>query len=163
VAAVTGALLDHEANVEDSQMAILRGHFTMVLILAAPEEVDEQALRADLAAVGERIGLESIALGAVAELAGAEPERSHVISVYGIDHPGIVHGVSSALGAREITITDLRTQLVAGEGAEPLYAMMIEVAAPPALDTEALRELLTPIAGAQGVELSVRELEQDAL
>ena len=48
VAGVTADLLAHAVNVEDSQMSILRGHFTLVLILGAGEEVDAQALRAQL-------------------------------------------------------------------------------------------------------------------
>ena len=40
VAAVTRVLLDHGVNVEDSQMTILRGHFTMTLILGVPDEAD---------------------------------------------------------------------------------------------------------------------------
>ena len=34
VAAVSKVLLDHEGNIEDSQMTILRGHFTMTLIVS---------------------------------------------------------------------------------------------------------------------------------
>jgi len=34
--------------VEDSQMTILRGHFAMMLVLAAPDDVDRDTLAADL-------------------------------------------------------------------------------------------------------------------
>ena len=40
VAAVTGVLLGHGANLEDSQMTILRGHFTMTLVVALPNGAD---------------------------------------------------------------------------------------------------------------------------
>jgi glycine cleavage system transcriptional repressor len=40
VAEVTGVLVEHGVNVEDSRMAILRGEFAMVLVLGAPEWVD---------------------------------------------------------------------------------------------------------------------------
>ncbi|MFL5868791.1 MAG: ACT domain-containing protein, partial [Thermoleophilaceae bacterium] len=40
VAALSGVLLEHELNVEDSQATILRGHFSIVLVVAAPEGVD---------------------------------------------------------------------------------------------------------------------------
>ena len=33
VAAVTGVLLDHGLNLEDAEMAILRGHFAVMLVL----------------------------------------------------------------------------------------------------------------------------------
>src|SRR2546423_4648007 len=40
VAALTGVLLDHGLNIEDSQATILRGHFSIVLIVATPDELD---------------------------------------------------------------------------------------------------------------------------
>ena len=48
VAGVSGALLRHGANIEDSRMAILGGHFTMMLIVSTPDEGDVEALRRDL-------------------------------------------------------------------------------------------------------------------
>ncbi len=44
VAAVTAVLLEHGVNVEDSQMAILAGHFSMTLVLALPDNADADAL-----------------------------------------------------------------------------------------------------------------------
>jgi glycine cleavage system transcriptional repressor len=162
VAGITAVLLAHEVNVEDSQMTILRGHFTMMLIVAVADDVDQQELGADLRAVGEELGLELLTIAAVDELGQtAEPDPSHIVSVYGVDHPGIVHAVSSALAERGITITDLNTRLV-GEDQEPLYALMMEVAIP----AEAVQDVTDALgeAGAgQGVEVTVRRLEVDAL
>ena len=160
VAGVSEALLVRGINIEDSQMAILRGHFTMMLILAAPDEVVEEELRGALEEVGRRLELESVIVGEVADIDAAEPQPSHVVSVYGIDHPGIVHSVSAALAARRVTITDLRTQLVADPGAAPLYAMKIEVAAPP---DESIEDALAPIGEAQGIEVTVRRIDADTL
>jgi glycine cleavage system transcriptional repressor len=162
VAGITAVLLAHDVNVEDSQMTILRGHFTMMLIVAAGEQVDDAALAADLRAVGEELELELLTIGAVDELATAdEPEPSHIVSVYGVDHPGIVHAVSSALAERGITITDLTTRLVT-ESDEPLYALMMEVAIPADAVAE-VTDALTTAGTEQGVEVTVRRLEADAL
>jgi len=162
VAGITAVLLAHDVNVEDSQMTILRGHFTMMLIVAVGDDVDETDLAGDLRAVGQELGLELLTIAVVDELAApAEPDPSHIVSVYGVDHPGIVHAVSTALAERGITITDLHTRLV-GDEAEPIYALMMEVTIPP--DAEAaVTEALEAAGGAQGVEVSVRTLEADAL
>ena len=40
VAEVTRALLGHSLNITDSQMAVLGGRFTMMLIVDAPEATD---------------------------------------------------------------------------------------------------------------------------
>ena len=44
VAEVTRALLGHSLNITDSQMAVLGGRFTMMLIVDAPEATDLDAV-----------------------------------------------------------------------------------------------------------------------
>ena len=163
VAGVTERLLAHGVNVEDSRMAILRGHFAMVLVLSAPEDVDAAALAADLDAVGERLELEAVLLREVPGLESeAAPAPSHVVTVYGADHPGIVHAVTAALAELEVNVADLQTRLV-GEEERPLYVMVLEVVCPPGVEAARVQEALQPAATAQGVDVSVRALERDAL
>ena len=162
VAAITAVLLDHEANIEDSQMTILRGHFTMTLIVATAAATDVERLRSDLERAAASLGLEAISLSEVADIDPAsEPLASHIVTVYGVDHPGIVHAVAQAMAERDVDITDLNTRLV--EGDEPLYALMMEVALPPAVDGAELERALAAVGEQQGVDVTVRELEQDAL
>lgn len=161
VAAVTRVLLDLEGNVEDSQMSILRGHFAVMLIVALPETASPEELESRLSAVRQELGLEAIAVSPVDELADSGPRPSHVLSVYGADHPGIVHAVSSALAERKISITDLETR-VAGEERSPIYVMLMEIAAGDA-DLEELREALGEIGDRERLDVSLRELEAEAL
>jgi glycine cleavage system transcriptional repressor len=163
-AAVSRVLLEHEGNIEDSQMTILRGHFTIMLIVAAPDEVDVPRLQADLSAVKDGLELEALVLNEVTEaMSAAEQVPSHVVSVYGGDHPGIVHAVTAALAERAVNITDLTTRLVGGGATQPLYAMMMEVSLPAGLSAQQLEQGLAEVREREGVEVSVRELEQDAL
>jgi glycine cleavage system transcriptional repressor len=163
VAAVAEVLLDHGANVEDSQMTILRGHFTMTLIVSLGEGAEPTSLRQDLDGVRERLGLEALTVSEVEHLDAVGPEPSHIVSVYGVDHPGIVHAVSAALAAQDVNITDLTTRVFMGEGETPVYAMMIEIAIPAEVEPAGLERLLRAIATEQSVELSFRELEQALL
>ncbi len=161
VAEVTRTLLRHELNIEDSQMAILGGHFAMMLLLSAPPEVDLGKLREDLERAREELGLETLTLGEVDELEPAAAEPSHVVTLYGADHPGIVHAVSAALATRGVNITDLNTKLV---GAEPrVYVMMLEVGLPEGISGEELEGLLRSVAQDEGLELSLHPLDQVAL
>ncbi len=162
VAAVSGALLEHGVNIEDSQMTILRGHFTMTLVLAARDDVERGELEASLDAVASQLELEAISLAEVAEVDPHAPEPSHILTVYGTDHPGIVHAIASVLAERDIDITDLNTQL-AGEGDQPMYALMMEVALPEGASVEPLETALHSVARREGVEVSLRELERDVL
>ena len=164
VAAVSKVLLEHDGNVEDSQMTILRGHFTMMLIVSTPPGTDPVALQEALEDVRDRLGLEAISVNEVTEISpDAEPVPSHMVSVYGADHPGIVHAVSQALGQRGISITDLTTRLAGDQTGEPLYAMMLEIALPADADVEALERSLREVGSGQSVDLTIRPLEQDTL
>jgi glycine cleavage system transcriptional repressor len=162
VASVTRVLLDHGLNIEDSQATILRGHFTIMLIVAAPDDLDGDALAADLGRVRDELGLEAVVLQDVDELDAAPPRPSHMVTVYGVDHPGIVHRATSALAERGIDITDLNTRLV-GAAEEPLYALLMEVAVPEASSADELRAALEEVGRREGVEVTLHELEQEAL
>jgi glycine cleavage system transcriptional repressor len=161
VAGMTEVLLEHEANVEDSQMTILRGHFTMMLLVSLPDAA-AGGLRQGLERAAGELGLEAVS---VAEVEEAEPgaDPSHIVTVYGVDHPGIVHAVATALAGAGVNITDLNTRLVSGDEGEDLYAMMLEVALPPGVSLSALESLLEAPRREQGVEVTIRELESDEL
>ena len=158
VAAVTGVLLSHGANIEDSQMTILRGHFTMALIVAIPEGTDLAALTDELRH-GQR--LDSCYLGEV-EDAAPGPSPSHTVTVYGADQPGIVHAAATVLAEREIDITDLNSRLMEAER-EPLYVLMMEVALPDRASVDELSAALGAAGARVGVEVTLRELERDEL
>ncbi len=163
-AAVSEVLLEHGGNIEDSQMTILRGHFTIMLIVSIADDVDDERLQSDLGSVRERLGLEAVVVNEVTETDPSEqPVPTHIVSVYGVDHPGIVHAVTSNLARQQVNITDLTTRLISARGSEPLYAMMLEVVVPPGLAVEKVEESLRELRKREGVELTIRELEQDAL
>ena len=160
VAEVTRALLGHSLNITDSQMAVLGGRFTMMLIVDAPDGTDLDAVHEELTRTRERLSLDALSLSALAEAADAPAtDPSHIVTVYGVDHPGIVHAVSARLAARAVNVTDLETRLV-GDG---LYAMVLEVALPLELDPEALAAMLAEVGAEQGVEVTVRPLEADVM
>ena len=160
VAEVTRALLGHSLNITDSQMAVLGGRFTMMLIVTAPEGTDLDLVREELARTSDRLALDAVSLSLLGD-AGDAPaaDPSHIVTVYGVDHPGIVHAVSARLAAREVNVTDLETRLV-GDG---LYAMVLEIALPPKLSEDDARALLDEVADEQGVEVTLSPLEADVM
>jgi glycine cleavage system transcriptional repressor len=161
VAAISEALLDLDGNIEDSQMSILRGHFAVMLIVKLPEAVDADDLEERLERVRRELELEAIAVNRVDDLGVAAARPSHVITVYGADHPGIVHAVSAALAGRGVNITGLETRL-AGASDSPLYVMIIEVGIPEASERD-LEAALSEVADEAEVELSMRQLAAEAL
>jgi glycine cleavage system transcriptional repressor len=162
VAAVTRVLLDHGANIEDSQMTILGGHFTMTLILSVPEEAERPALDQDLQEVGANLGLEAISLKGVEAVPGEQAQPSHIVTVYGSDHPGIVCSTAEAIARNGFNITDLNTRLVGDAEGDALYALMMEVAVPPG-EERRLEESMAKVGEDEGLEVTVRDLESDEL
>jgi glycine cleavage system transcriptional repressor len=151
IAGVAERLAAHGANVTDSRMAILRGHFALTLIV---EGAERDALAADLAALDT---LETWAVEEVAE-AGDAPrsEPNAVVSVHGADHPGIVAAVTRALAGADVNVCDLQTRL-----AGALYVMIMDVAVPP--EAHDLDERLQAVAAEQAVTITLRPFEPDVL
>jgi glycine cleavage system transcriptional repressor len=160
VAGLTGALRDLGGNLEDVSSTILRGHFAMMLVVEAKPGTDAERLHAKLAAAGERLGVHVT----VSDVEAGTPDRpraTHVLSVYGADHPGIVAAFAGHLSERGANITDLSCRLTSTES--PVYVMLAEVALPDGLDTDALTTELGGLAGEVGVDATFAPIEVETL
>jgi glycine cleavage system transcriptional repressor len=163
VAALAEGLLELGGNVEDSRMANLRGQFAVMLVVSLDDDGEggRAALQQRLDPIRERLGLDALTVSEVSEPDGAGTSPSHMITVYGADHTGIVHAVSAELAERGVNITDLQTKL-AGSSEKPLYAMMLEVE----VDRDAITELRSALAAVgerASVEVSIAEIDAEPL
>lgn len=158
VAAVTGALLPIDGNLEDTAMTLLEGQFAMVLVLTA-SSASAADVRAALDGVASTFGLmtDVRALGdRVADGGG----RACALTVYGADRPGIVHRVASVLAARGVNIVDLATRVI-GRETNPVYAMLLDLRVPDALDDATLEGDLAEVSRALGVDCTLRATDAD--
>ncbi|MDQ4145353.1 MAG: ACT domain-containing protein [Actinomycetota bacterium] len=158
VAAVTRALFDLGCNLEDATSTILRGHFSMMLVVRPPETTDAQALDEALRRVGEPLGL-LVSARPVDEADARPGAPTHMVSVYGADRPGIVFRVAEVLASSGSNITDLTSRLI-GSDDQPVYAVMMEVALEDESSTGAALERLRDDLG---LDVSLRPLEADLL
>jgi glycine cleavage system transcriptional repressor len=160
IAAVAERLVTHGVNVTDSQMGILHGFFAMTLVVTAPDGTDEDALAADLRAVGDQLRLEALTFRAVPE-APADPLEvpTHVVNVHGADHPGILAAVTSSLAAAGVNVCDLRTRLTA----DGVWVMVIHVAVPAGASPDAVAEGLRAVAAREGVAVTLHADDADVL
>jgi glycine cleavage system transcriptional repressor len=159
VAAITGALLDLGGNLEDVRAALLRGSFATVLAVAVPDDVGVEEVTAALRPVALELGL-GLWVGPAAPKPTGPPLPRCVISVYGADHPGIVHGIARALADRGVNVVDLSARLVSEP---PIYVVGLEVELPPGVTADGLRADLRGVAAAQEVELTVEPEEDEVL
>jgi glycine cleavage system transcriptional repressor len=157
VAALTEELLALGGNLEDCRAALLRGSFAMVMVAAVPDSVDAAACQAALAPVADGLGLR-LWVGPAEPPAPHPPGELLVISVYGADHPGIVHGVASALAERGANIVDLSSRTV---GDPAIYVLGIEAELPAGVDPAGVERALRAVAALNRVELHV-EIESES-
>ena len=162
VAAVTGVFLEHGCNLEDTSMTILRGHFAMMLVVAAPDGLEQKALEHALSGPASDFEL-VVAVRAIDDDIPRSPEGdAWTVSVYGADRPGIVHRVASELADNGVNIVDLSTRVI-GDAERPVYAMILEVTLPAGADVTTLQSRLAGLAGDLGVECSLHPSEADIL
>ena len=158
VAAVAEALFDLGCNLEDATSTILRGHFSMMLIVRPPEGTDASAVDARLSKVGESLGL-LVAARTMEDAVVDPPLPTHMVSVYGGDRPGIVFRVAEVLAKSGANITDLTSRLIGSE-AQPVYAVMMEAGIPDPVATE---KALDRLREELGLDVNVHPLEADVL
>ena len=157
VAALARVLYEHGGNLEDTSMTILRGHFAMTLIVATDGPM--RPLEEALSGVANDLGL-MLTVREVAPETEHAPQRPHVVSVYGADHPGIVARVAALLAERDVNITDLTTRLVDDAA---LYAMVLDVDLPPGADLAEVERALHDLARDLDVEATIHPADPDIL
>ncbi|HEV7885969.1 MAG TPA: ACT domain-containing protein [Acidimicrobiales bacterium] len=162
VAAVTGVLVEHQCNLEDTSMSILRGHFAMMLVVAGPDVLNPAALED---AVVQSTGAYDLVV-AVRRIDDDVPDSPEgdawTVAVYGADRPGIVHQVTALLADAGVNVTDLTTRVI-GDAARPVYAMVLEVTLPPGVAPDEVAARLDAEAASLGVECSLHPSEADIL
>lgn len=156
VAGVTRVLYEAGCNLLDATSTILRGHFSMMLIVTLPADLEPAGLEDALAGVGRELEL-SITVRAVQEAGGEVPEPTHMVSVYGADQPGIVFKVTQHLAAGGANITGLSSRVI-GSDERPVYALLLEVVSDGdiAAGIDDLQEQL-------GMDVSVHPIDSDVL
>lgn len=108
VKSVSEAVHDHDANIEESKMAILGGDFAMIVYVSISSADDAEKL-----AVRIRDELKDFSIS-VRETsppnAGQQQPALWSLSLQGPDHPGIVAAVSEALAKNGCNVHALETE-----------------------------------------------------
>lgn len=158
VAAVTKVLYELGCNLEDATSTILRGHFSMMLVVRPPDGTDAAAVDERLQSIGLEFGL-LVAARPIEEAERELPAPTHMVSVYGADRPGIVFRVAEVLARGGSNISDLTSRLIGSEE-QPVYAVMMEVAL---TDENSIEVELDQLRDELGLDVSVHPLETDLL
>jgi len=151
VADVSEALAGVGANLSDSTMTRLRGHFAMTLICTGPSAAEVEKALSPLG------GLLSTVRAVAPESDADADGEPYLVSVHGADRLGIVAAVTRVVAEAGGNITDLTTRLTG-----PLYVLVAEVGLPPGTaDDLAMR--LAATAQDLGVDVTLRRAESEIL
>jgi glycine cleavage system transcriptional repressor len=154
VADVAEILARLGANLTDSTMTRLRGHFAMTLVCNGPTAEEVEAALGPLAAQGQLLAtVRAVRPEAGAMVTGAP----YLMTVHGADRLGIVAAVTRVLADAGGNITDLTTRLSGS-----LYLLVAEVDLP--LDAvQPATSRLAEVAARLGVEVTLRPNDPDLL
>ncbi len=161
IAALSLAVLQAGGNLDDATMTRLHGAFA-TMIAARIDEDSIESLHDRLDGLSRDLDLHIVldqldgaADGAASFIGGPD----HIITVYGADHPGIVHHVAALLEQHQTNITDLETRLT-NESGEPIYVMMVETSGG---DWSNLPHALAEMGRTLAVDVSFSVIDQETL
>ena len=144
IKALSEAIAHHGGNWIDSSMARLGGEFAGILRVSVPV-AQSGALEARLAELVAS-GISVVVRKGEAATA-ADAGRRVRLDLTGVDHPGIVHRISTALTALNINIDALETQVFTGSmSGEPMFEAKAEMVLPANVEEPKLRKALEDLA-----------------
>ncbi|HEY7680472.1 MAG TPA: ACT domain-containing protein [Terriglobia bacterium] len=145
-------LLKEGCNIEDSKMAVFCGEFTIILLVSGePAALDRVA--GSLQSLTAQTGLAFFSKRPATRtpLASALPCR---LLASCLDHPGVVHHLSSVLSRLGVNIESLETKTEqAAMSGTPIFEMDARLSVPAHVNLHALRQELDDIGQRENIDI----------
>lgn len=131
---------------------MLSGQFALVMVCDGPDGLGGGRLETDLR---QRLAGSSLHLNAWdVDDVGPTPTPAYVLTVYGPDRPGIVHGVAAAVAELGVGICDMSCRFQGD-----LYLLTMELDAPDSVTSDALDDAVAAACAQLGLEHSLNPME----
>ena len=153
---ITTFLFEHQANIEDSRMAVMGGRFSVMVLFSCT--VDQLAtIRSEIIRL-ENLGLEvSLHEADDPSTQTAGPALPLTIEVTAMDHPGIVQKVVRILRSYDVNVLALNTQVSqAPLSGAPLFNLDLEAAVPAGTPIARVKADLEDLAADMNLDLVFR-------
>jgi glycine cleavage system transcriptional repressor len=158
VAALSDALHTLDCNIENVSQTILQSVFGAILIVAAPEEIADETIKASLDQAVAHLSLEVIITRfPVMTSAAPSPEKGDpfVITTTGPDRKGLVAETTKVLADHGVNITNLKAVFKGGD--DPFQNLMIyEVTVPGHVVLADLHRDLKAAASRLGLDINIQ-------
>jgi glycine cleavage system regulatory protein len=153
VSALAAVISRHGGSWDRSQMARLGGKFAGIVLVAVPAD-SVAAVEAELRALGDD-GLLDVRVTRSDRSAASDGLRWS-LELVGTDRPGIVHEITMALAAHQVSIDELETSTrEAPMSGGMLFEVRAELVAPAHVAVDELRSTLERLADELMVELTL--------
>ena len=158
VADVSEVVAKSGGNIEDSRMALLGEHFTLMVLLTG------NGIYEDLIIGTERLQNEK---GLVIHLSTVERNKpyddavpaNYEIRVFGEDREGIVARITRILSTNAINIVSLKSKIEpAPISGTPIFTLSAELVAPPSADMKKLRDVMADIEDEMNLEIAISRI-----
>jgi len=147
-------IVQHGCNIEDSKMAVFVGEFAFIALLSGGKQ--------DLAALGKQSHELADQTGLnvwVKQPTAKQPARQTLpyrLTASCMDHPGVVHRISTALSRLKINIESMETETYAAPiSGTPIFRMQAEISVPADLNINQLRSLLQEMEKQENVDIEL--------
>jgi len=152
---LSGLVVSHGGNIEESKMAVLGGEFAAVMLISM-----EPTALADLGgavpALQEKLGLR-LELKATCKQESAATGRPYILETVSLDTPGIVHAVTAIIKTYGINIEELETatQPAPWTGA-PMFRMRATIILAPQVSVAKLKADLAVLESERDLDISLK-------
>lgn len=125
----TGRVSEAGCNIEESRMALLGGHFAIIMLISGPWNALTK-LEDRLDSLGAEMGL-AVAHKRTKRRERTQPLVPYQVEVVAMDHPGIVHGLADFFAQRGINIEEMITDTYpAPHTGTPMFSVTMTVGVP---------------------------------
>lgn len=156
VAAVSGAAAKLGGNITHLSETVLRGYFTMIMSVQAPDELGMQALHDALGVAGQEGEFEVgvLPFDPQAPSLPSETKERFVLTARCRDQRGIIHRISRTLADAGINIDDFYAYIHDGE-----LIMILEVGVTPGTMVERVQSEMACLARDTGITIHLQHID----
>jgi glycine cleavage system transcriptional repressor len=144
-----------DCNIEDSKMAVLAGEFAFMVLISG-EEGRIHTLRENRQALASETGLD-VYVRKPGTRKKTQPSLPYRFTASCMDHPGVVHRLSTILSDLGINIESMETETYAApDSGTPIFRMEAELSIPAGVSINRLRTQLDEIERQENIDIDLR-------
>ena len=149
----------YKCNIEDSKMAVLAGEFVfMVLISGDERSISSIAEKRQELATDTGLDVYVRRPGPRKQIAASRPYR---FTASCMDHPGVVHRLSTILSELGINIESMETETYAApDSGTPIFRMEAHLSVPASVNISRLRTQLDEIEVQENIDIDLNAAKQ---